>query len=241
MTGADWIDRLRRYLADTPGDVQSGAAYDSATCEWTPAELVDYWNAGREELCRAQPICDTVGAHTTATVAGGGDGRVILGEPVLYVDRVLLDGVLLPRTDANRLDYTFRNERTNPWETRQAAAPEAWLLEPGEPPTLRLWPAPLTDTTVRLHLQRLPLAKLTLGTLNQDLAEPVSEQAGDRIIWWAASLAYSRPHSRTFDADLAALNVQRFEAAVGPRPDAHGTVFRQHAHGSPPMRVRTHP
>jgi hypothetical protein len=239
MTGADWINRLRRYLADTPGDIQSGADYDPDTCEWSPAELVDYWNAGREELHRAQPIADTTSEHTTVQVLGGSDGRVVLGDPVLYVDRVLLDGVPLPRTGTNRLDYTYRS-RANPWETRQAAAPEAWLLEPGQPPTLRLWPAPLTVTAVRLHLQRLPLAKLCLGTINLDLDEPVTEQQGQQIIWWAASLAYSRPHSRTFDADQAQLNAQRFEAAVGPRPDAHGITLRQQAHGRPPLRVRTH-
>lgn len=239
MTGADWINRLRRYLADTPGDIQSGADYDPDTCEWSPAELVDYWNAGREELCRAQPIFDTTSAKTTVQVLGGSDGRVTLGAPVLYVERVLLDGVPLPRTDTSLLDYSFRS-RTSPWETREAAAPEAWLLEPGQPPTLRLWPRPTVVTTVHLHLYRLPLEPLSLGTLNQDLPEPVAEQQGQQIIWWAASLAYSRPHSRTFDADLAKLNAERFEAAVGPRPDAHGITMRQMAHGRPPLRMRIH-
>ena len=240
-TGADWLKRLRAHIADQSGDLLAGEEYDRDTCDFSPDDLVGFFNAGREEFCLRRPIYQSTGDLALVTVDGAGDGRVTLGAPVLWVERVLVAGVPLPRTDTAAMDDYFpaRPGDSDPWELR-TGTPKAYLIEDGQPLVLRLWPAPTTDTAVALRIRRGPKTPLTLGTLNAELADALSERDGQAVLWWAASLAFQRPDSSTYSEALVAANAARFEAAVGPRPDPAELAFRQRTAGRPPLRTRTY-
>jgi hypothetical protein len=244
MTGADWLRLLRRHLDDMPGDV-SGLAdpdYDPVTCRWTPTELAHYFNAGWEELCLRAPIHDASSVVALVTVPGGVGAAVALHPCVLWVERVTQANVLLSRLWADDLDDAYSTS-AQPWE-EVTGTPTGYLLSDERPLALRLFPAPVADTALRLAVRRGPRVPLCAddgdNNLEDDLVDPLGVRDGQAVIWWATSLAYQRPDADTYSEGLAAQNQARFEQQVGPRPDVREVAFKRAAAGRPPMRVRVH-
>lgn len=75
---------------------------------------------------------------------------------------------------------------------------------------------PTEAGTLYLECYRLPLDPLV-----NDSDEPeINEAHHLKLVHWPLYRAFSRPDSETYDADRAAMEMARFEAVFGKRPDA---------------------
>lgn len=238
MTGADWILRLRGFLGDFPGDQPASLEYDSDVCRWSQQDLIDAFNAARDELCLRQPIKDSTSAVTTL-IAGSEDGRAVLDASVLWIDRLSVAGLALPRIREEDLDADWAG-RPTAWQDETAFKPIGYLVSLSRPLSIRLFPLPTEDMTVRCAVARGPLVPLALDDLNDDLEDPLSARDGQAVLWWAAALARQQGVQESDDEKRANRLMTQFEQAVGPRLDPMALQFMALAAGSPPMRVRTY-
>lgn len=86
--------------------------------------------------------------------------------------------------------------------------------------------APRTSDTLRLTVQRLPLADLMA-----DSGPEIGVQHHYRLIDWALRCAYLKQDAETFDAEKAARYERMFAESFGLRQDAN--VLRKHRRKSP--------
>ena len=245
-TGKEIVKALREKLGD-----------EIEPYLWTPAFLLSAANeAEREAVRRTLAIADDttlVDSSTRGICAVGlivGTGAYTISPLVLQVMRVKLpSAAVCTGTSGTVGSYTYTYETpgfTIPlvqktrdeldksiadWENLEGT-PWAFLTEIGN--ELRLVPKPVTATTARLVVKRLPLADFTL------LTSP--EFYSDHMLHWAQKLAYENPDSETLNIPLAQHHERQFETYFGPpvsyrdqqtrRQIARGASFRYRPFGS---------
>lgn len=237
MTGQWWINRLRSLLAAETDLIVDET--DGAEDFWTLDDLIHYFNAGFEEFCHRRPIHDTTSSVTSVVVPT--TGSISLDSSILWVEQVIAGNRQLARTTELELDAAFPGYPgdPSPWRSKSGDATH-WHPTTGTPMALRLYPLPAAETTASLTVKRLPLEPLTSGNVNEELADPLSSRDGQAVLLWAASLAFDRDDSETYNPNKSAVLANKFDAQVGHRKDPADVEFMQRVSGSPPTRTRAY-
>jgi len=177
---------------------------------WSDETLVAYLNEAEREACvRARLIYDDTTPEFTVLAVTAGNPIVALDTRVLAVDRAILDGRELDRTNVLEMD-----RRHHGWNWRERTGRPFEFIE--EQTSLRLAPVPQENGVLRLSLWRLPTRDMVALTDEPEIAQRFHLQ----MIEWAIHLAFKRRDADAEDAQRAALAAATFTAAFGERPSA---------------------
>lgn len=210
MNVEQFIERFRIERQDT-----------AEPCLWSDAEIVNWLNDAVEEACqRAHILIDGTSAFTSFTVAAGTE-YTQLPSYVLDILRLSVDGRRIDPTSIEELDSLDSR-----WESREGR-PQGWIFERNG--TLRLFPTPSENVTVKIRVSRLPI-----DTLSADIGtgEPeIPLQWHTKLLNWVYRCALMKNETETQDKAKADDYEARFIADFGIRENAN--VERKHRDKSP--------
>lgn len=194
------VDRLRElFRAEVEDEVQPYL--------WSDAEFYEYLNEAQKEFARETDFFKDVStpAITRLTVTAD-DPWVALDPRVVEVRRVATTDSPLPLqiANANELDHryltgAYGETYASNWDTAKGSPKLA--VADLETDKLRLVPIPTSDTTLKLHVVRLPLNDVT----GPDSELEISEDSYRRsLLMFAKAMAYEKQDAETYSPEKSA-------------------------------------
>lgn len=209
---------------------------------WSDPELLRFYNYAEVQACRrGHLLIDETTANDSGTAATAGTmgqkplclltliaGQAVynLSPKILMVKRCQLSGMDYPLTGP--LTYAEADELMSGWRGTSGTVgtagsggyPSGFLNEPGNTITLLL--APSAAGTAYLTVSRLPLMSFGL-----DGSPEIDESYHEGLLNWAAHLAFMKPDSETFNANLSTYYEKLFTDQFGPLPNAKSERLRK--------------
>jgi hypothetical protein len=165
---------------------------------WPDEELTEYLNDSVEKLCE-ETLC--IVDSTTAALCGiavrEGVKSCALDARVLGIKRAALEGGfgVLTGVTMEYLDACYGSN----WEDMEGA-PVHYVTD-SDSGSLRLFPIPANDDTLRLTVYRLPLSELSAS--KTDAQPEVARRFHRRLIDGVLARAYEKTDAETYDPDRA--------------------------------------
>lgn len=224
MTLIELVTALRKnILQDTGGH---GFDWEDSTNEeplkWSNSELVDYINAGEQEIARRTRILtDATSTELTRINVKSGTHTYDLDTRIIDVTRAKLASA---RTSLVPISFEVLDSRYNSWESDTGTVYN-YILD-WEYGKIRLYRTPTEDGSLELRVVRLPLDPMTWD--NRESAEPeIPAHMQYPMLYWAAHLAYQKDEPNTLDPERANYFEGKFANEVGPRTDFYSEQKRK--------------
>lgn len=217
MTLIELITELRNLLEDTGGHgIDWVNINNEHLLKWTNSELVLFLNEAEKEVARRTHILfDSETPEIVEIPVLVDEGSYVLHPSIIRIRRAKLD------SQTRALDMTsWRDqEALDPdWENKNGTARS--LIRDWSFGRIRLVAIPAIADTLRLSVYRLPLEDMEWT--QRASAEPeIPIEYHQKLLYWAAHLAYEKDEPNTEDAKRSEIFELKFEREIGPKEDAY--------------------
>lgn len=170
---------------------------------WSDAELISYANAARDRLfliVRKLAIDSATATDGTLPLCSipllAGTGTYALSKKILAITRLKLasQSQLLPPSTADELDRSYD------WQALPAGDPWTYCIDLNSD-SITFVPTPKANDTASLTVYRMPLARLSLNSLQADLG--FREEYHEDLLPWILNLAFRKQDSEVYNQGLA--------------------------------------